>query len=82
VYRSKRRDIPIRNALLLHDNARPHVAQLTHDVLSDLGWETLEHPPYSPDLSPSNYNLFGPLKEALGGQRFSSNAEVEDFVRK
>jgi len=70
VYRSKRRDIPIRSTLLLHDNARPHVTQLTRDVLSELGWETLEYPPYSSDLSPSDYHLFGPLKEALGGQRF------------
>ncbi len=48
----KRRDIAIGSTLLLQDNAQPHVAQLTRDVLFELGWETLEHPPYSPDVSP------------------------------
>ncbi len=80
-YRTKRRDIPIRSAILLHDNARPHTARLTTETLDELGWETLEHPPYSPDLSPCDYFLFGPLKEALGGHRFESNDDVEQFVR-
>ncbi|KAK9687971.1 hypothetical protein QE152_g35869 [Popillia japonica] len=68
-YRSKRRDIPIRSAILLQDNARPHTARLT-----------MEHPPYSPDLSLYDYYLFGPLKKALGGLRFENNANVESVV--
>jgi len=31
--------------------------------------EVLPHPAYSPDLAPSDFHLFGPLKEALGGKR-------------
>jgi plasmid stabilization system protein ParE len=31
------------------------------------GWELLSHPPYSPDLAPSDYHLFGPLKDRLRG---------------
>lgn len=80
-YRSKRRSIPARSAILLQDNARPHTARLTLDTISELGWEVLEHPPYSPDLSPCDYHMFGPLKEALGGQRFNTDDEVEEFVR-
>lgn len=38
-------------------------------------------PPCSPDLSPCGYNMFGPLKVALGGQRFNTDDEVEEFVR-
>ena len=34
------------------------------------------HPPYSPDLAPSNYWLFADLKRMLQGKRFSSNEEV------
>jgi len=30
-----------------------------------LGFTVLEHPAYSPDLAPSDYHLFGPLKDAL-----------------
>jgi len=31
----------------------------------------LEHPPYSPDLAPSDFCLFPKLKLFLAGQRFS-----------
>ena len=67
--------------LLLHDNARPHCAALTQEKLAKMYWTALEHPPYSPDLSPCNYHMFGPLKEALGGQHFDDE-RVENFVRK
>ena len=42
-------------------------------------WKTLDHPPYCPDLSPCNFYMFGPLKEALGGggKRFETNDQVE-----
>ena len=69
-YRSKRRGFPIRDVLLLHDNARPHSAALTQEKLAEMYWTVLEHPPYSPNLSPCDYHMFGPLKEALGGATF------------
>ncbi|CAH2020004.1 unnamed protein product [Acanthoscelides obtectus] len=64
-YSRKRRGVPIRNVILLHDNVRPHTAALTKQKLEDMHWETLEHPPYSPDLSPCDYHLFAPMKYAL-----------------
>ncbi|GBM15065.1 hypothetical protein AVEN_150084-1 [Araneus ventricosus] len=39
-----------------------------------------EHPPYSPDLAPSDFHLFLNLKEFLGGKRFGSDAEFEKAV--
>jgi len=44
--------------------------------LRDLHYESLEHPPYSPYLSPSDFCLFPKLKRFLTGQRFSSNQEA------
>jgi [histone H3]-lysine36 N-dimethyltransferase SETMAR len=38
------------------------------------------HPPYSPDLAPSDNHLFNNLKEFLGGQRSSNDEEVQDVV--
>jgi len=44
-------------------------------------WEVLPHPVYSPDLAPSEFHLFGPLKEALGGNRFTADDEFELLVQ-
>jgi len=44
--------------ILQHDNARPHVAKTVQETLQVLNWEILPHPPYSPDIAPSDYHLF------------------------
>lgn len=80
-YCQKRHRQPIRNVLLLYDNVRPHTAVLTHGKLIEIHWTPLEHPPYSRDLSPCDYLMFGPLKEALGGAHFADYAQVKQFVR-
>ncbi|XP_064485163.1 histone-lysine N-methyltransferase SETMAR-like [Ornithodoros turicata] len=66
---------------LLQDNARPHTTHLTTRTLQDLGWELLPHPPYSPDLTPSDFHLFGPLKALLGGRHFSCDDGVKNADR-
>jgi histone-lysine N-methyltransferase SETMAR len=38
--------------------------------------ELFDHPPYSPDLPPSDCHLFTYLKNWLGSQRFNSNEEL------
>jgi histone-lysine N-methyltransferase SETMAR len=50
--------------------------------LRDLHYELLEHPPYSPDLAPSDFFLFPELKLFLAGQRFSSNQEAIAAVKR
>jgi transposase len=40
----------------------------------------LPHPPYSPDLAPSDFHLFWPLKDALRGRHFRSDEEVKEAV--
>ncbi|UYV67275.1 hypothetical protein LAZ67_5000104 [Cordylochernes scorpioides] len=44
-------------------------------------FEVLEHPAYSPDLSPSDYFLFGQLKKELKGKRFDSDEDVQKVVQ-
>ena len=39
------------------------------------------HPPYSPDLAPSDYHLFGPLKNYLRGTMFSDDEAVKEICR-
>lgn len=80
--RRKRPTLLTDGVLLLHDNARPHVARATQETIRQLNWEVLDHPPYSPDLAPSDFHLFGPLKEHLGGQRFEDDEELKLAVRR
>ena len=48
----------------------------TQKKLAYLSFHFLDHPPYSPDLDPSDYHLFPGLKKQLKGRHFSSDAEV------
>jgi histone-lysine N-methyltransferase SETMAR len=57
-------------------NAPAHKSVLAIGKLRDLHYELLEHPPYSPDLVPSDFCLFPKLKLFLACQRFSSNQEA------
>lgn len=74
----KKRPHLARKKVLFHqDNAPAHTSLKTKAKLDELGYELLPHPPYSPDLAPSDYFLFPDLKKWLGGKRFTSNEEVE-----
>jgi histone-lysine N-methyltransferase SETMAR len=78
--RSKRRGMLSTGVILHHDNARPHTAARTIEAVHKMKFVLLPHPPYSPDLAPSDFHLFGPLKGALRGVKFSSDDEVRNAV--
>jgi histone-lysine N-methyltransferase SETMAR len=57
--------------LLVHaDNARPHTAKLSTQYLNENRMKLTLHPPYSPDLAPSDFYLFEYVKRRLGGVSF------------
>jgi hypothetical protein len=58
--------------ILLHDDTHPHTANLTKETLATAGWKITNHSPYSPDLAPSDFHLFGPLK-LHPGQKFQTD---------
>jgi histone-lysine N-methyltransferase SETMAR len=64
----------------LVDNARPHIARSVKQELAGYGWTILPHPPYSPDLAPSDYWLFSHLQRHLDGQNFNSKSDLEKAV--
>jgi transposase len=64
-----------KGVVLLHDNARPHTAARTNALIKRFNWEIFDHPPYSPDLAPSDYHLFSKMVW-LATQRFHSNEEL------
>lgn len=63
-----------------HDNARPHVARIVKDTLEALQWDILPHPPYSPDIAPSDYHLFRSISHGLSEQRFTSYEETKNWI--
>jgi hypothetical protein len=69
-----------KGVLLLHDNARPHTAAATLDTTGRVKFQILQHPLYSPDLSPSDYHVFGPQKDSLRGRRFGNDDKVKEAV--
>jgi histone-lysine N-methyltransferase SETMAR len=79
--RSKNFVVCNKTVILQHDKPRPHTARLTLQVIQKNGWELLFHPPYSPDLAPSNYNLFGPLKDHLRGHHEAVQEAVRIWLR-
>ena len=52
------------------------VSLLVTDLLRRWQWEILEHPPYSPDMSPCDYDLFANVKEPLLGTRYKTRDEL------
>jgi hypothetical protein len=65
----------------LHYNARPHTAVRTRALLEHFNWGLFDHPPYSPDLAPSDYHLFTYQKNWFGSQRFNNNEELMEGVK-
>ena len=66
--------------ILLHDNARPHTAKTVKMALQELGWEVLQHPPYSPDLAPTDYHLFRCLSNEMRGLSFENQDHLENWL--
>jgi hypothetical protein len=67
--------------VFLHDNAHLHTAARTPALLEHFNWVLSYHPPYTPDLSPSNYRLFTYLKRWLRSQCFNINEELMEGVK-
>uniref|UniRef100_A0A0K0FGH8 Histone-lysine N-methyltransferase SETMAR (inferred by orthology to a human protein) n=1 Tax=Strongyloides venezuelensis TaxID=75913 RepID=A0A0K0FGH8_STRVS len=70
--------------IFLHDNARPHISKITLQKLSELKYETLSHPPYSPDLAPTDFYFFKQLDQFLKEKVFKNEEAIksafEDFI--
>ncbi|GFS19638.1 histone-lysine N-methyltransferase SETMAR [Elysia marginata] len=76
-----RPDMDIGNVLLLHDNARLHTSIRPREKIASFGWTTLPFLSYSPDLTPSDYHLFGHMKQGLRGKHYQNDEEVKNAVK-
>ncbi len=66
--------------ILLHDNVRPHKAQLITFLLNNFYWDMTGYRAHSPNLTPFDYYLFTNHQWWLGGQQFSLYAKVKAVV--
>ncbi|CAD5214302.1 unnamed protein product [Bursaphelenchus okinawaensis] len=70
-----------RGPIILQDNARPHAAKKTVAKFRELGYEVLEHPPYSPDLAPTDFHLFKHLSSFLNGRIFKTPDDAKNAFK-
>jgi histone-lysine N-methyltransferase SETMAR len=66
--------------VMLYDNDCPHTTATTQDLIKPFGWKQFDHPPYSPDLVPSDFHVFLHLKSFPGGRRFHDD-KVEEAIK-
>ncbi|XP_063533696.1 histone-lysine N-methyltransferase SETMAR-like [Cydia strobilella] len=78
--KEKRRGKLAKGVLLLHDNAPVHTAFVAKAAVRECGFTEVDHPPYSPDMAPSDYFLFPNLKRDLRGKKFFNDEELEAAV--
>jgi hypothetical protein len=65
--------------LLMHvNNARPHTAKLSTQYFHENRMKSAPHPPYFPDLAPSDFYLFRYVKMCLAGLSFE---DVDQFLQ-
>ena len=79
-YQKRRPHTGVRDIKLLHDNAPARKSTTVQEYLKESGLDVLDHPPYSPDLSPCDFWLFPKLKEMLAGHRFESCCGIGSAV--
>ena len=73
-----------KGVLFHQDNAPVHKSVIDMAAIHDCGLKLIEHPPYSPDLAPSDLHLFPKLKTATSGTHFQPDDDVihavDDFL--
>ena len=64
------------------DNCKVHNSKKTSEAIEQFGFKRAPHPPYSPDIAPSDFFLFGYTKTKLKGHYFESVDELIEEIRK
>ena len=73
-----------KNMKFHHDNAKPHIHKSVINYLESEKFIIMQHPPYSPDLAPSDYWLFDYIKRDLDSHECveSLNHQITEIVKK
>ena len=65
---------------LLHDNTSSHKCEVVKSFLASEKVKVLNHPSYSPDLSPCDFFLFTRLKKMLSGNKYMSRSSHDSAI--
>jgi hypothetical protein len=68
-------------AHLHRDNAKSQRSKTSVQKIDEMGFVLVPHPPYSPDIAPSDFFLFGSLKDYLEGTSFPDEESLISAVR-
>jgi len=77
---ANRPDLPENGVLILHDNAQPHLGKDVRELMDVYSWEVLPQQPYSPDMSPPDFDMFPKLKMNMRGVSFSTLEDLSASV--
>jgi hypothetical protein len=62
------------------DNATPHRSARSENCFEACGFRHAPQPPYSPDISPCDFFLFGDLKMKFKGEEFETLEALQERV--
>jgi histone-lysine N-methyltransferase SETMAR len=62
------------------DNCPVHFSNATEQFITENHIEHVPHRPYSPDLAPSDFWLFGHVKTSLIGQTFDEAEQLLEAI--
>ena len=74
--------IALHSVVLLHKHIAPvHKSVIAMAAINDIGFELIEHPPYSPDLAPSDLSISKRIKNLVPtfGQMMTSYIQWSTF---
>lgn len=70
-----------RRKIWLHlDNCRVHNSKVSLEKTEAAGFKRAPHPPYSPDIAPSDFFLFGYTKFKLKGCKFEDKSDLIEKI--
>ena len=83
IWRKRTTLVNTRNIVLLLDNRKPNSVRITQEKKNklNLDWSVLTYPPYSTDLSPSDFHLFRSLQNILNDKKYSQEDQMKTFVQ-
>ena len=78
--KERRRGLISADVILHHDIASAHTSYYVLSTIHNLRYKLLRHPPYSPDLAPSDHYLFPLLKNYLKERRYEDRSALDPSI--